>query len=188
MDFNRIQLENNQYIIEVKKEKRLFSYTEFGQYTCSIIFKDSINNIVLQIDCTEKEYLYMLQSLNFFCMNLGYEQTDIIHFDTGNVYSYFWFVATLEEYLKSYPDDEEPKLGISIFQSYMNNNNILRLYFEITYYFLEELIYQLFLLIEDLPNFQELNKSFLDDMSYELTERYYEYKVGNLYDKNFGNA
>lgn len=178
MDYLQIPIEGNQYTLEVYKRKRFYSMTKFGQYVVSLVFKNSIGNTVLQIDTTEKEYFQMIQSLNYFAINIGSLISDIIHFDSSTPV-YRLYVFGLESTYSPYPTEEEPRCGISIYQGNKDNQgSVHRLYMEMTYFNLEELVYDLFKLIEDLDYIGEMNESFLDDLfeSYMDNESYLRYR------------
>jgi len=53
--------ENNEYKIRLTKQKKFFTQSQFGQYNCTIEFYNSINLLVLKINCTEKELYLCIQ-------------------------------------------------------------------------------------------------------------------------------
>lgn len=165
MDSIRLNIENK-FILDIQKYKRQFILNNFGQYNIVMIFKDIVTQIeLIRIDCTEKDFFNMIQSLNYFCCQLGSILSDNIYFNSCSKSPYFLYVYTLDECLKDFPDDEEPRAGICIYQGNENNKgSICRLYFDITYYNLEELIYQLYTVVEDIPYLEDINKSFLEDI------------------------
>ena len=184
MDIITIPIEGNQYILEVSKKKRFYSLTEFGQYLITIRFKNYINQTVLEIQTTEKEYFNMIQSMNYFCCNYGSTYSDIIHLDSS-ILPYYIHIYNIDKNIQEYPtEEEEPWCGISIYQGNENNQgSINRLYLESSYYNLENILYELFRLIEEIPYLQEINSSFLNDIfdNYMDAESYQRY-VYNMID------
>lgn len=173
MDLVQFKTEGLEYNVEFRKRRKIFSYSEYGQYICSIIFKNDMDQIVLQIDCTEKEFYDATLSLNYFCMNIGSTISDIIHFDSsGDLRQYFWYINFLDN-VPNYPYEEDERMCISIFES-INDNNILRLYFEMSYYALENFVYNMFLLVEDLK--------YLFDMNYNDLLEFIGYYESNICD------
>lgn len=165
MDENVFYTEDMEYKIRITKKKKFFTHSDFGQYDCTIEFYNSINLPVLVINCNEKELYLAIQRLSEFNSNMLLscskdEISTIINFDnTGNMNTFFWYVTTNN--IANYPDnptDEDIILSISIYSSYMGKN-ALRIYLPMTYSFLDVLIYNIYLILEDLPYLDSLNNA-----------------------------
>ena len=148
--------ENREYIIEINKEKRFFSYSKYGQYKCNLRFANYIGQIVLDIECNEKQLLDLMCVLDDMNMNAGGYMLDAIAYLNDE---YFMYVAFIEEPV-DYPIEEDPKISIQIFQNTINGQ-VSRLYLEMSLYYLEEFIYNIYQILEDIPYLNEMQHSSL---------------------------
>lgn len=171
MDITQFYTENNEYLVEISKVKNIISFSEFSNYKCSIKFRDRLNNIVLQIDCSEKELYDVLQKLSDFTLSAGSCFSDIIHFSpNSNMDNYFWYIGDLNysnpdidnmyktiEQMHPTDDDEDDRLFISVYQNTIQGNK-LRLYLETTYSFIEVFVNHMYSILSDIEYFEEIRK------------------------------
>lgn len=173
MNFISIKTENNEYNIDLFKRKKSFSFdnNKYSQYICTIRFKDSMNRTILDINCNEKELYDAIQSLNEFYLNLGCIVSDNIYFNTnGSMVDFFMFLA-YENYCQ-FPEEEDI-VSITIFENTIHGC-ISRLSFFMSYYGLEYIIYNFYLLLEDIP--------YLDEINNKCLREYMECIINNLPD------
>ena len=138
---------NKEYRIILTKQPRYFGYSEYGQYLCSITFYNSIGLEVLKINTNEKEILKAISSLYEFELNYGGCMiSDIIYFDNNQNENYF---VTIDAIFQDYPVEEE-LVVLCVYLSTIQGNR-LKLSVNINLYELNELIYKLYSLIEDIP-------------------------------------
>ena len=71
MDIIEFYTENLEFKVRFKKELRRYSLSKFGRYKITIEFINSIEQTVLKINTTEKEFVSALESLNNFSTNFG---------------------------------------------------------------------------------------------------------------------
>ena len=57
MDIIEFYTENSEFKVRFKKELRRYSLSKFGRYKITIEFINSIEQTVLQINTTEKEFV-----------------------------------------------------------------------------------------------------------------------------------
>ena len=92
------------------------------------------------------------------------DMTTSIEFNsTGDFNSYFWFITTVN--IANYPDyptDEDIMCSFMIYSTYLGQNS-LRIYLPITYSFLDILIYNIYLVLEDLPYLDKMNEKMIRD-------------------------
>ena len=148
MDRNEFYTEEMEYKIVITKKKKFFSsLSEFGQYNCTIEFYNNLNLPILIVNCTELELYMCIQRLAEFNANIGMVNDDILSIiefnSTGIMDNYIFVVATKD---------------INIYPDYPTDQDlILRLYFEMSYSFLDVLIYNIYLILEDLPYLDAMN-------------------------------
>lgn len=153
MDFIQFKSQNLEYIIELEKRKKSFSYSKFAQYICTIRFKDILNRVILEINCSEKEIYCCIQSINDFLLQMGNMLEDCIHFESfGDMKNYFIWIGV--ENFKEFPPEEED-ISFSVFEQ-SNQGSILRLSFNMHYYYLEDFMYKLYMLISDISYLNEI--------------------------------
>lgn len=163
MDEVIFRAENNEYIIRLDKKKRLFGYSKYGQYICTIDFIDSMYRTVLSLQCTEKTYYTIIQNLNQFLMNEFGVESDIIHFDYNGSDAIKYFMYIFDNNPDFDPDfDMMHTLGLCIYEE-SAKGNVLRLALNMRYDYLEEFIFNLYQLIEDIPYLNEMaSDAFID--------------------------
>lgn len=157
--------QNQDYIIELYKEPVLFSFDNslYSNYNCHIRFLNNINQVLLDLVFTEKEYLNFINELNDFNINIGNVLDNMIHLSTkADFNNYFIFLMVDNGDLKDNPVEEDFMISIQIFESGLQGNKT-RLYFELSYFFLEELAYLMYLEIEDIPYIQDMQSSMLSE-------------------------
>lgn len=158
MDYISFYTENREYIVEIYKIKKFFSYSEFGKYECHIRFKDYIGNIVLDIPCVEKQLVSFMDSLFDFNMNYGNILSDIIHFEQSN---YFVYLSSSEE-IPDYPVEEDPVVYFQFFESSIYGN-ASRLFISMSFCALEDFIMNIFKVVEDIPYLHDMQFSTMLD-------------------------
>lgn len=158
--------QNLEYKIRFKKEKRFYFLSKFSQYKITIEFIDSIEQTILTINTTEKEFVEAIENLsnfidnyyNNFINSYFIEKDDIINFNNnnGDFSSYFIYLAMKNPYT-DHPSDEDDSVILSFYHSDNKNNNVLRLSLEFNIEFLSQVFtYNMFLLVEDIPYLQEV--------------------------------
>lgn len=146
---------NKEYKIVLTKQQRFFGYSQYGQYLCSITFYNSIGLEVAKINTNEKEILSAIGSIYEFELNYGgCMLSDIIYFDNNQTENYF---ISFDVLFKEYPAEEE-LVCICIYLSTIYGNK-LKLSFNVYLDWLNEFIYNLYLLLEDLPYLKEMMDS-----------------------------
>jgi len=171
MDKTEIFTENNEYKIVFSRKKKLYSLTPFSQYNITIDFINALGLSVYSITTTEKEFLSALESINQFNINIGSVYGDNIWFSNGTFNDNFLYIAMKYPDI-SYPSEEEETILYSFYQSSIHGN-VLRLYFESSNgYWLEEFIYNMYLILEDLPYLNDMiSSNILEFMEYEALGR-----------------
>lgn len=164
------QLEDSSYIVELSKEPRQFGYSEFGQYICHMKFLDRLGISQVVINGNEKQFTSFMNILNDFNMFPDEYYNCIAYFDIGNVFA--WISSN---HLTMGPSEEDEKLFIQFFQDTIQGRTSL-IYLEFNVYELENLIYNLYTLLEDIP--------YLKDIMYSsLLETMGEYDMEKVYGK-----
>ena len=167
MDIIEFYTENLEFKVRFKKELRRYSLSKFGRYKITIEFINSIEQTVLQINTTEKEFISALESLNNFSTNFGNITDDIIYFENNGDFSRHFLYISVKNILPDYPLEDD---DISVLSFYLSNplgDNILKLYFECSLIYLEDFIFKMYKLVEDIPYLEDIFKSnFLEYMQY----------------------
>ena len=167
MDIIEFYTENLEFKVRFKKELRRYSLSKFGRYKITIEFINSIEQTVLQINTTEKEFVSALESLNNFSTNFGNITNDIIYFENNGDFTRHFLYISVKNILPDYPLEDD---DISVLSFYLSNplgDNILKLYFECSLIYLEDFIFKMYKLVEDIPYLEDIFKSnFLEYMQY----------------------
>ena len=167
MDIIEFYTENLEFKVRFKKELRRYSLSKFGRYKITIEFINSIEQTVLQINTTEKEFVSALESLNNFSTNFGNTTDDIIYFENNGDFSRHFLYISVKNILPDCPLEDD---DISVLSFYLSNplgDNILKLYFECSLIYLEDFIFKMYKLVEDIPYLEDIFKSnFLEYMQY----------------------
>lgn len=143
------------YSIEFKKEKNVFSYNQFINYSCSMIFKNSLGLPVLEIKGNEKEFYELLNSVYSIMLYYGEILSDNIYFSysSSNLNHFLINIEPrAEEYINSEGEEDEKfyvRFRISQY-NYNMNNYILRFNFELEYESVDYLCYCLYDLLSDI--------------------------------------
>lgn len=167
MDIIEFYTENMEFKIRFKKELRQFHISKYGQYKITIEFINSIDQSVLKINTTEKEFISAINSLNAFTMNFGEILSDIIYFDNNGDFSSYFLYLSLKNTLIVSPSEDDDKILISFYLSNKFGDNVLKLFFECSLLYLEDFIYKMYTLIQDIPYLEDIfNSDFLDYMEY----------------------
>ena len=168
MDIIEFYTENLEFKVRFKKELRRYSLSKFGRYKITIEFINSIEQTVLQINTTEKEFISALESLNNFSTNFGNITDDIIYFENNGDFSRHFLYISLKNILPDCPLEDD---DISVLSFYLSNplgENILKLYFECSLLYLEDFIFKMYKLVEDIPYLEDIfNSSFLEYMQFD---------------------
>ena len=174
MDIIEFYTENLEFKVRFKKELRKYSLSNFGKYKITIEFINSIEQPVLQINTTEKEFISALESLNNFSTNFGNITDDIIYFENNGDFSRHFLYISVKNILPDYPLEDD---DISVLSFYLSNplgENILKLYFECSLIYLEDFIFKMYKLVEDIPYLEDIFKSnFLEYMQYNSLIGYF---------------
>ena len=165
MDIIEFYTENLEFKVRFKKELRRYSLSKFGRYKITIEFINSIEQTVLLINTTEKEFVSALESLNNFSTNFGNITDDIIYFENNGDFSSHFLYISVKNILPDCPLEDD---DISVLSFYLSNplgNNILKLYFECSLTYLEDCIFKMHTLVEDIPYLEDIfRSSFLEYM------------------------
>ena len=157
MNLLRFKDLENRYTIELSKKLKNLYYNDFSKYEIHIKFIDDMNNTVLDILLNELSYLKLIQDLNEFNINYGEIISNIFHlgYNTSTLNKYLIYIGNIDE---NYNDIDENKLNlyINILEQSLYGNKS-RLYFKLNNTYLDELIYKLYTLIEDINNINEIN-------------------------------
>lgn len=159
MDRYVFPLGDDKYTIELTKEKRVFGYSNFGQYICKIRFLDNIGLPQLEIKGTEKEFYSLMNTLNDFNNN-PYDYYDMItYFSSGDTFM-FMYIAVPQ---CNSPSDEDDKITMQVYEDTFYGR-IFRLYIELNFYYLENFIFGLYSLLEDIDYLADMGYSSLLEM------------------------
>ena len=168
MDIIEFYTENLEFKVRFKKELRRYSLSKFGRYKITIEFINSIEQPVLQINTTEKEFVSALESLNNFSTNFGNITDDIIYFENNGDFSRHFLYISVKNILPDCPLEDD---DISVLSFYLSNSlgdNILKLYFECSLIYLEDFIFKMYKLVEDIPYLEDIfRSSFLEYMQFD---------------------
>lgn len=168
MDIIEFYTENLEFKVRFKKELRRYSLSKFGRYKITIEFINSIEQTVLQINTTEKEFISALESLNNFSTNFGNITDDIIYFENNGDFSRHFLYISVKNILPDCPLEDD---DISVLSFYLSNplgDNILKLYFECSLIYLEDFIFKMYKLVEDIPYLEDIfRSSFLEYMQFD---------------------
>ena len=156
MDLIKFNTENNEFIIELSKEKRYFGYSEFGNYICHFKFMDLLGVCVLDIVTNEAklmEFMNILYSDEVLLSGLYYT----VEFNQNM----FMSIMTSESPLC--PCEDDPQIYFQVFQRDAINGNVSRLFLSTSLIYKDELVYNIYQLLQDIPNFNELRFQDLND-------------------------
>lgn len=171
MNIIEFMTEDNEFKIRISKTRKFYATSEFGQFNCLIEFLNSMNIPVLQINCTEKELYSAVQKLGEFTTNIAYGlvsddnvQTSIYFASNPNMESYYWNVYTtnLDTFPDDYPVEQDIMCALTIFSTNLGGS-ACRLYIELTYQFLESIIYNIYLILEDIPYLDKMNQVIIEE-------------------------
>lgn len=154
MDFLSLKTENQEYNIILKKEKKSYKFNTNTNYICSMIFINSINQPILSIIGTESDFIDLLDEFYDFNLNYGGIISNRFTFtlnEFNKQYSIFFGVTPEDLKILDSPSEEDLAITFFIEENYLGNF-IERIKFTGTYNFLEELMYSIYKLIEDIPN------------------------------------
>ena len=175
MDIIEFYTENLEFKVRFKKELRSYSLSKFGRYKITIEFINSIEQTVLQINTTEKEFVSALESLNNFSTNFGNITDDIIYFENNGDFSRHFLYISVKNILPDCPLEDD---DISVLSFYLSNplgDNILKLYFECSLIYLEDFIFKMYTLVEDIPYLEDIfRSSFLEYMQFDPLIGYFD--------------
>lgn len=164
MNIIEIYTENLDYKIRLKKEKRLYFLSQFSQYNITIEFINSIDQTLFTINTTEKEYVKAIEIIQNFINNFGQQKDDIIYFNNNGDFSRYFIYISMKNPLVDYPTDPIDEISaISIYHS-VNDKSVLRLYFESSTVYLEQLAYNMYSLVIDIPYITEVINDNIKDM------------------------
>lgn len=156
MDKVRFYTDNNEFIVELTKEPRFFGYSTYGKYICHLKFLDMINNPILDITTNE----YHLMNL----INLLYNDDVLFSglFQGIDLNSEIYLMIMTED-IPETPSEEDPHLYFQFFQRNPIHGNISRLFIEQTIDFKDNLVFNIYQLLQDASNFNDLRYQDLVD-------------------------
>ena len=153
MDLYEFYTENNEYKIRLSKRKRKISYTENSQYICTIEFINSIGQTIVKIDNTEIDFLKIVEGLNDFLCNLGQIISNNLYFTTtANNASYFLFISIRDA---TGPSEDDDYVYLGLYEESIYGTK-LRISIDTTTFWVEEFIYSMFQILEDIPYLSRL--------------------------------
>ena len=177
------QLPDLSYTIVLKKEINPSNFSRY-KYICSMTFLDSINQPIITLTGNELDFVHLIESLYEFNINIVAMYGNRFHF-TPDQYNNFFF---LEFYINEkdlylldrddFPAENSLQIYFELFESRYGNITS-RLKFQIDYeYDLEDFIFHLYQLIEDIPWIDEITSSSLIEwmIDYDLDSRRYSNK------------
>lgn len=169
MNLLRFKDLENRYTIEISKSLKHIYYNEFSKYDIHIKFLDSTNNVVLDILFNEFMYIKMILDLNDFNIEFGQIISNIIHIGSTNttLNSYMILIGLLDDYNYISEDDNKINLYINIIENSIYGNKS-RLYFELNINYLDQLIYKLFSIVEDLDNINTITEYIYNNYNIDL--------------------
>ena len=169
---NRMNTPNNEFIIEFYRERKVLSFDKYSMYSCHIDFYNNINQKILSLICSESELFNSIQEINAFITNFYEIYDTIVHFGNNeNMVSHFIHIGIKYPYNNS-PIEDDDTIVISIYQTNILNKNNLRLFFEADSLFLENMMYNMFQLLEDLPYLDKIINTSVEDY---INSFYYGY-------------
>ena len=130
-----------------------------------IEFYNNINLPVLIINCTEKELFMCIQRISELSNNIVMGSSDddmnttIIFDSTGTFDTFIWFLTTINiSNFPEYPVEHDIMCNLLIYSNHLGQNS-LRISLPMTYQFFDVLIYNIYVVLEDLPYLDEMNDS-----------------------------
>lgn len=165
---------NNEFKIIFSKQKKLFTMSKFGQYDCSIEFRNSIDIPILKIVTTEKEFLRTAEEISLFLSSYGSIYDSMIYFGEYNNANHFIFLSYCNMQ-GEYPQEEDDAVSFSLYSNVLNQGNKLRLSFITLSDFLQDFIHSIYQILVDIPYVDELIHSTISDLyeNFYNSERYF---------------
>lgn len=150
MDYFEIFTENNEFKVVLRKRPRTFCKSEYSNYICSLEFVNSIGQSVVKIEGTELSFLRFVEGLNDFTTNFGQIISNNLNFPESGAdgVSYFFYISINPEV--DYPAEDDDKIYLVLFESSIYGQ-VLRLSLETTIFWVEEFIFAIFQILEDIP-------------------------------------
>lgn len=172
MNYYEFFTQNNEFKIVLTKKKRIYSLGPYSNYTCTIEFRNSLDQTVLKIDNTESDFLRFIEGLNDFLISFGQTLTDNLYFTNNGIKSnYFCFIA-IKDY-SSYPAEDDDTVYLGFYEE-SPQGTILRLNLYTDISWIEEFIYSLFQIVEDIPYLSQLTTTTcLEYIDYSALNRPY---------------
>lgn len=156
MDYYQLSTENNEFKIVLSKQKRVYSFTENSQYVCIIDFQNTIGQSLIKIEASELDYFRFLEGLNDFVTNFGNIVSDNLYFSPNSRGLTYFFYISLANIEPTYPAEDDDKIYLALYESSIQGT-VLRINLETDIFWIEELIYALFQIIDDIPYLQRLS-------------------------------
>ena len=182
MNHNEFKTQNQEYNIILTKEQKSYNFSNYTNYICSMIFTNSINQPIIAITGSELEFVNFIDELYEFNLNFGGTISDRFTFSPnqfGIQYIINFSIDLNCIHLLDYPSEEDLYITFSIQEKNNLGQITERLKFQLTYDFLEDFIYNIYLLIKDIENIDMFyTASLLNFMTdFELDKlRYYSRK------------
>ena len=153
MDTYEFYTENKEFKIRFTKKKRMFSLSENSQYICTIEFLNTLNQPVLKLDNTEIDYLRIIEGLNDFLCNFGQIISTNLYFTTTSTGANYFLNIAINS--ATGPSEDDDSVWIGIFEESIQGTR-LRISLNTTTFWIEELIYSMFQIIDDIPYLNRL--------------------------------
>lgn len=166
---------DNKYRIHFERKEKDYSISKYGKYSCHMMIYNIPNQLILDIVMTERELMSLLNALANIEEDGGsiYSDNVYIHPNSDNK-SYIFNI--LINNIAVYPvDDNDDNTGVDLSMSILiyeldllSRNKVLRLAInDLDIYYIEDLVYKGFSIIEDLPYvYTNLSTSTLIDYFY----------------------
>lgn len=153
MDRYEFYTENREFKIRFSKKKRLYSLSENSQYVCTIELINSINQTILKIDNTEIDFLRVVEGLNDFLCNFGQIVSNNLNFTTTETGAQYFLNIAVKD--STGPTEDDDIVYLNLFEEGFQGTR-LRISLETTTFWIEELIYSMFQIIDDIPYLNRL--------------------------------
>lgn len=165
MDVISLYTENKEYLVIISMTPRYFSYNKFGQYECHIRFMNALNigQCVFDIECTEKQLYDFMNTMNDIDMNIGSIYSARCYFGNNII------CDLMSSECLDYPTEDDPYIMLQFYEETFYGR-VARIYLKTGFYWLEEFMYDIYLIMEDLPYLAEMGYSsileFMDENIY----------------------
>lgn len=171
MDYYEFFTENKEFKIVLKKQKKVFNTSEFSNYICTLEFRDTLDRVLVSINSSELSFVRFVEGLNDFIVSFGQILDNILYFpDSGTQGSNYFFYIAINPGVY-YPAEDDDKVYLNLFE-HSYQGQVLRISLETSIFWIEEFIYSIFQILEDIPYLEHLTVSTaLEFIDYSLINR-----------------